>query len=81
MYNGKVEVGLDYSQASEISDNDNEEEEIDSDMKGQSNDHRGVDKNKKQRNKIKYYERCSFEMIDVIAKTMSELDKLQYIIF
>ena len=53
IYDKKVEEGLDNSEVTDISDESHGEEEIDSVIKGQINDRRGVDKNKKQRKKSK----------------------------
>ena len=72
---------LDYSEASDVSDFSDEEEEIDSTSKGQSYDRRREDENKKQRKESKDFEQCPFEMIDNVAKTMKKLKTLWFVIF
>ena len=76
MCDNKAESGLDDYESSEFRDNSDDEEETDSSMKGQGNDRRVVDENKKWRKKSKDFEQCPFEMIDAITKTMSKLEKL-----
>ena len=44
MCDNKVEAGLDYSEASDVRENSDEEEDADSAMKGHGNDLRVVDK-------------------------------------
>ena len=53
MCDNKVEAGLDYSEASDVRENSDEEEDTDSAMKGYGNDLRVVDKNTKCRKKRK----------------------------
>ena len=47
MCNNNVKAGWDYSEASDVRENNDEEEDVDSAMKGHGNDLRVVDKNKK----------------------------------
>ena len=80
MWDINFEEVLDDSYASDVSDNGDEEEETDSAIKFNSNDRRGVDKNKKHI-KSKDCEQCPFEMTDPIAKTMSKLKNLNWLLF
>ena len=76
MHDEKVEQGLDDSELIDNSDDSEEQGETDSAIKGQSNDRRRVDKNKKHRKKSKEFKQHTFEIIDNITKTMKKLENI-----
>ena len=80
MNDKNVVDGMDCSEASDNSGDSEKDKEMDSVMKGQSNDSRSADENKKHTKKSKDFEQCPFEIIDTIAKTMTKLEKLQFVV-